>query len=272
MPNHNGSDQPKKKKPNKKVIQKGPSHKNFQGFDVQGKLYDNVEQVWLDWVTARSKNSKQNSWYSVAQGYWQKQNPSLDSMLGGYSNLSTLDIDTSAQFLEKLILPSKELALDVGSGIGRVASKLLMTRFKQVDLLEPNEEFVAYAKKTLDASRLGWTFCCAMQDFVPQVGRRYDLIWIQWCIIYLTDDDLVSFLERCCGALKHEGAICIKDNCSKEHFVVDTNDASITRTDEHYRILFNRAGLEVIRQQLQMRFPKELFSVYMYALKPKSKV
>jgi hypothetical protein len=34
-----------------------------------------------------------------------------------------------------------------------------------------------------------------LQDFTPEEGR-YDVIWIQWCIGQLPDDDFISFFNR----------------------------------------------------------------------------
>lgn len=37
--------------------------------------------------------------------------------------------------------------------------------------------------------------CLWLQEFTPDAGR-YDVIWVQWCIGHLTDDDFVSFFKR----------------------------------------------------------------------------
>ncbi|GJQ08694.1 hypothetical protein GpartN1_g485.t1 [Galdieria partita] len=238
----------------------------IMGYDTTGKSYQSVKEVWCS-----DASRKQEEWYSVAKSYWHKQDPSLDGMLGGYSNLSDIDIHASWNFLQSLQLPSRTIALDFGSGIGRVATELLTKIFEQVDLLEPNIEFVGLAKQKISESQLGRIFCCSMQEFVPEVDRKYDLIWIQWCIIYLTDDDLVEFLRRCKSCLNTNGLICIKDNVSRKHFVVDTNDASITRTKEQYEELFRQAGLHILCCQVQEKFPRELFPVFMYALELNSR-
>jgi hypothetical protein len=34
-----------------------------------------------------------------------------------------------------------------------------------------------------------------LQDFTPEEGR-YDVIWVQWCIGQLPDDDFISFFNR----------------------------------------------------------------------------
>jgi hypothetical protein len=38
-------------------------------------------------------------------------------------------------------------------------------------------------------------FTSLLKDFTPEEGR-YDVIWIQWCIGQLTDDDFISFFNR----------------------------------------------------------------------------
>lgn len=75
-----------------------------------------------------------------------------------------------------------------------------------------------------------------MQDFTPEAGR-YDLIWLQWCIGCVTDDDLVAFLGRCCDGLAPGGMIIIKDNvldgpCAglvSGKYLVDHDDNSVRR-------------------------------------------
>lgn len=91
-----------------------------------------------------------------------------------------------------------------------MASKLLSKFFEQIDLLEPNAEFLERAKHNLSESQLGHVFSCSMQEFHPEAGRRYDLIWIQWCIIYLTDEDLIRFLKLCQSCLNEQGLVSFR--------------------------------------------------------------
>ena len=91
----------------------------------------------------------------------------------------------------------------------------------------------------------------------------------QWALLYLTDDDLCAFLRRCAAAVKPGGVIVVKENVCEEGFIVDKDDASITRSHLYYQQLFQRAGLALAHTALQRNFPKGLFKVRMYALKPK---
>lgn len=104
-----------------------------------------------------------------------------------------------------------------------------------------------------------------MEDFVPE-PKRYSLIWIQWCIIYLTDEDLVQFLKNCAQNLAPGGVLCIKDNICRQGFVVDKDDSSITRSDRYLQDLLKQAGLTTICTETQPDFPQHLFRVKMYAL------
>ena len=44
-----------------------------------------------------------------------------------------------------------------------------------------------------------------------QFKRKYDLIWIQWCLENLEDDDLRPFLKKCFENLNDDGIIIIKE-------------------------------------------------------------
>jgi protein N-terminal methyltransferase len=126
-------------------------------------------------------------------------------------------------------------ALDCGAGIGRVSKTLLMPLFGKVDLLESNSKFLEKAAEQLsNEPAFGESFCQTLQSFImPQ--QCYDIIWIQWVLGYLTDGDLVVFLQRARGALKSSlGIIYVKENILKEDHndtiaEVDTDDCSVIR-------------------------------------------
>ncbi len=71
-----------------------------------------------------------------------------------------------------------------------------------------------------------------MQDFAPEPAT-YHLIWFQWVVGSLTDDDFVALLVRCRTGLAPGGIIVVKDNfCSEEpekrsRYLVDDEDNSV---------------------------------------------
>merc|ERR1712019_193581 len=104
-----------------------------------------------------------------------------------------------------------------------------------------------------------------MQDFDP-TPDTYDVIWVQWVIGHLTDNDLVAFLRRCKPALVKGGCFCIKDNVSYTEPVFDSTDSSVTRSHDEFLALFEQAGMDLLLTQPQKGFPSSLFTVNMYCL------
>lgn len=137
--------------------------------------------------------------------------------------------------------------------------------------MEQNPNFLAQAKENmkLKTNAIGF-YCSSMQDF-DFPGKYYDIIWIQWVIIYLTDNDMILFLKRAKEALSPNGLIVIKENCKDEdQFYLDTEDNSITRSYEHMAVLFKEAGLTVVKNEIQRGFPSSLIPVKMIALSPQN--
>ena len=98
--------------------------------------------------------------------------------------------------------------------------------------------------------------------------NRYDVVWIQWCIGHLTDDDCVEFLRTCSKCLKPMGMIVVKENNARRGFVLDKEDSSITRSDSYLVQLFNKAGLRLLQSSVEDDLPQGLFVVRAYALTP----
>ena len=117
-------------------------------------------------------------------------------------------------------------------------------------------------------------YCNGMQDHTFET--EYDCIWIQWCIGYLTDDDLIQFLVNCKenGLRKPEGSdktglIFVKDNATQdEQFILDKADSSVMRTEEQIDAIFKYAGYKIIAKFTQEDMPEDLMPIICYTLKP----
>lgn len=148
-------------------------------------------------------NQNEDKFYTNAKQYWTGIPPTLDGVLGGFGFVSQTDIQGSRQFLKQLFQsknpPGKSYALDCGAGIGRISKFLLTDIFNQVDLVEQNAAFLEQAKNYLKPKslpKIGKFYSVGLQNFVPET-EKYDVIWIQWVIGHLVDEDLVSFLKSC---------------------------------------------------------------------------
>ncbi|KAH6918524.1 methyltransferase domain-containing protein [Coprinopsis sp. MPI-PUGE-AT-0042] len=110
---------------------------------------------------------------------------------------------------------------------------------------------------------------------VDDIGLGFDIIWCQWCLGHLSDEDLVAFFIRCRAALKQHrrSMIVVKENLCPDLpgpaplTVFDDQDSSLTRSDLAWKALFTRAGLKVVKEQVQEGLPDGLYVVKMYALR-----
>ncbi|UZJ56579.1 hypothetical protein CBS101457_005899 [Exobasidium rhododendri] len=130
----------------------------------------------------------------------------------------------------------------------------------------------------------------ALATAVQSEPIKYDVIWCQWCLQHLSDKDLVSFLKKskAClveadstistksqkkgAVLDGSGIIVVKENVLRdesdgtEKVWYDDEDHSITRTSNAYERVFAEAGLLVVKTQLQLGLPAELFPVRIWCL------
>ncbi|KAJ4247109.1 hypothetical protein NW762_013247 [Fusarium torreyae] len=217
--------------------------------------------------------------------YWESVDADVNGMLGGVPtwmpSVSRIDLQGSRTFLARLGVGIKSgrqrvpKILEGGAGIGRVTEGLLLKLADQVDVIEP---LVKFTNELKGKPGVGNIFNVGLEDWQPTEGVIYDLIWIQWCVGHLKDNELVEFLERCKIALEKEhGLIFLKENLSiwgEDKF--DEVDGSVTREDEKFQQLFKRAGLRLVKSDLQRGFPvvkgSELLPVKMYALRPDANV
>ena len=174
------------------------------GEDSLGNKFNNIEQAiqaHIQEPTAEKAEKKEEKevgtkeeWYDGSVDYWNKQPTTNDGVLGGYGIVHEVDIQTSWKILDDFQhqISGWDSAIDMGAGIGRIAKKLLIPRFKEVDLLEPAEVQIDVART--DVPEIKNFYCQGLQEF--EFERKYDCVWVQWCLCYLTDQDLHQFLLK----------------------------------------------------------------------------
>ncbi|KAL6908724.1 alpha-N-methyltransferase NTM1 [Trichoderma evansii] len=216
--------------------------------------------------------------------YWEGVSADIDGMLGGipsvkgFSGILKSDLQGSRTFLAKLGVGAKQgrqklaTALEGGAGIGRVTEGLLIPLADEVDVIEPVAKFTEGLQGKEGVRNV---YTQGLQDWEPVEGLTYDLIWTQWCVGHLTDSQLVEYLKRCQVALNPGAMIVLKENLSTSgRDVFDELDSSVTREDVKFRRIFEEAGLQLVKSELQRGFPEtpqmSLLPVKMYALKPKA--
>ncbi|KAG0667942.1 Alpha N-terminal protein methyltransferase 1 [Maudiozyma exigua] len=221
--------------------------------------------------------------YTDAISYWTSTPATVTGVLGGYGEetvVPTMDVLGSQHFLRKLksrmVPPAnyQKIGVDIGAGIGRVTKNMLSKQCDIVDLVEPVKPFCEQMEIELSdlksQGKIGEIFQVGMQDWTPEEGK-YWIIWCQWCVGHLPDEQLILFFKRCIKGLQPNGTIIIKENNTpSNHDDFDDTDSSVTRSDTKFKELFEKSGLKLIATDRQKGLPKELYPVRMYALKPMS--
>lgn len=100
-------------------------------------------------------------------------------------------------------------------------------------MIEPISKFTDGLK---DVPGVAEVYNIGLEEWQPDEEISYDLIWIQWCVVHMTDVQLIDFLKRCISVLKRDekgaviGRIVVKENLTtsgKDMF--DEVDSSVTR-------------------------------------------
>ncbi|KAI5641520.1 adoMet dependent proline di-methyltransferase domain-containing protein [Phthorimaea operculella] len=213
--------------------------------------------------------------YKKSLQYWAEVPATVDGVLGGFGFISDADVEGSKLFLESLLASKTalktNLALDCGAGIGRITKNLLIPHFEEVDIVEPDEKFVNSIREYVgdEHIKIKNLYKNSLQEFQP--SRKYDVIWCQWVLGYLTDEDLINFLDRCRSALAEGGVIIVKENVTSTGKVEkDEADSSVTRSLQQFINIFKASKLKRKKQCKQTNFPNGLYPVYMFALEQSS--
>ena len=234
------------------------------GSDTDGNQYTSLSEMWA---------IHSADWYTRALDYYEDNcEATLDGVLGGFAQLTDVDLAGSKDFLSRLGARqwSEGAACECGAGIGRVTKGLLLDLgVTRCDLVESSARLLYAAPDYIgdEGAAKCRFYCQGLQDWVPQ-ANSYSIVWIQWVLCYLNDEDVVRFL-RLCGQslLPGVGVIVLKENSSNEEdYVVDVDDASICRSIPYWSKLIRQAGLQIVYECIQVGFPDSIFPVYQVAL------
>ena len=208
-------------------------------------------------------------WYKANDYFWQ------DGGYGGSTDDEAMIGDEGGEqdgkeglsFLDRFLHTRAPLghrqttrAVDAGAGVGRITKHVLLKRFDCVHLIEADCRYSKRSRQYLGKKRSDkCTFSCTrIEDMTVQSHSDLvdsDLVWLQWTLQYLTDRDAVHALQTLAACLvRGTGVLLVKENrpyggAREDRFQMETPACSgrydITRTDNHHRLLFQRAGLTV---------------------------
>jgi len=124
------------------------------GSDTTGAVFRNTKEMWEHELPG----GQSGDWYGKAVDYWAHQPATVNGVLGGFGQVSPVDVRDSTVFLREAasaLLAEKAAGkrtltvLDCGAGVGRVSQELLLPFFDTVDLCEPVPKLLDQARANL---------------------------------------------------------------------------------------------------------------------------
>lgn len=260
---------------------------SIKGIDDTGTFYNSHADL------ARTQTARRDEFYDVNNKFWADSGyggrTDDESMIGDGTGLQ--DAEEGLKFLDRLILANNNQqqqvhnndknkntkddsqrsttkrqafnhAVDLGAGAGRVTKHVLLKRYGEVRLVEGDKYWSKRSKVYLGRKRA--SRCQFVHQRIDEItdkdvlawGEPADLMWIQWTLQYLTDEDVVGCLGILAKGLRQgSGVLVVKENrpcgsAREDRFQMDMPDGAnarydITRPDSHHRYLFQKAGLTV---------------------------
>lgn len=223
------------------------------GEDDAGRRFASLSELWAEQAKHHAEYYHANDAWWDADGYGGTDDE--QAMIGDSG--SAEDVAHSQALLDAVRASRPQLqlttALDGGAGIGRVTKHVLLRRCGSVCLLEPCARWLKQSRRYLGNKRAQrCTFVCERLEAHAPPRHSYDLIWLQWCLQYLVDADVVQALRQLANALTANGVLILKENRPTQgpacEFHVDVPEGAhgrydVTRPDAHHRWLFSCAGL-----------------------------
>ena len=202
--------------------------------------------------------------------FWNLKNPTIEDMCGGLSGIHDYDILSTELAISKFNTSNIKSVLEVGCGIGRISTNILFKYFENIDLLERKREFLIKAEercKNLNYQH-GKTifrdfYNSSIEDFTFK--NNYDLIFIQWVLEYLTDENLDEFLIKVYNNLNHQGVLIIKENVNEKSEYWE-DEGSHIREISFFEERFKRLNLKEIYSEKVDLGRTDLYDVQMWCL------
>lgn len=240
---------------------------SIKGCDDRGNFYGSQAEL------AKAQTDNRTAWYAANAAYWKDGyggRTDDEAMIGDEGGEE--DGAEGLAFLDRLLagdgdrVSNRPLAfdraLDAGAGVGRITKLVLLKRYREIRLVEGDVGWSRRSRAYLGRKRCDGrcTFTCTRledldQNTIAGWGAPSDVVWLQWTLQYLTDLDAIDTLRNLALSLVETGYLIVKENrpyggARLDRFQMDTPDGGsgrydITRTDNHHRLLFQRAGLVV---------------------------
>ena len=150
-------------------------------------------------------NLQLNINYKHQWKYWNKKKPNLERMADN-REASQEDLDSITKFLKQHLVPKYGRCIDLCGGMGR-CGQMLEEFADTIDILDINP-----GNSRIRESKRGITIKADLRD----IGQRcddstYDMVFGNWALCYLNDNDVDSVLQQIDRIMKPGGVLVLKE-------------------------------------------------------------
>jgi SAM-dependent methyltransferase len=184
-----------------------------------------------------SIDAKMDGMRQLVKNYWCAAHvePTLENMLLD-SNATTIDVFERPEVLSKLPCVRGLRVLELGAGIGRFTKVLADGGCKEllaVDFLEAACE----SNRSLNAANTRVQVLCQDATTLQFPHDRFDFIFSNWLLMYLSDDEVNSFFRNSIKWLKPGGSLFFRESCMHKSGDVarSFNPSRYRHPDEYFR-------------------------------------
>lgn len=175
----------------------------------------------------------------LMQKYWQNFAPSIESMMLD-NRAAIIHSDDQAEIFSLLPSLKGKNVLELGAGIGRYTGKLAQyaSHVTAVDFVE--EYINVNEEKHSHMSNINYIAADVLDLELPH--KKYDVVFSNWLLMYLTDQECVTLLKKIILWLVDGGCLFFRESCfhSSGDVPRETNP-TFYRTPTDYSILLEVA-------------------------------
>jgi phosphoethanolamine N-methyltransferase len=202
-------------------------------------------------MTAEIEQNSKESTRDQFRSYWVEEHgaPTLENMMLD-SNAATMDLLERPEILAELPSLNGKVVLELGAGIGRFSSSLAekASHVTSVDFVEASCEI----NRNSNSHFANLKVVCEDALKLSFQSSSFDVVFSNWLLMYLSDDEVQKLANNCIEWLKPGGRIFFRESCfHRSGNVSRTWNPTIYRDPRAYFKFFNDArGSDGSRFQL----------------------
>jgi phosphoethanolamine N-methyltransferase len=181
--------------------------------------------------------------------FWKRLPPTLDSMFFR-QDAASIEQKEREEILRYLPSFEGKRILELASGIGRYTSSFA-TQAQHLVSVDLNPSFLEKNKADNNQFTNVDYYCADAMDLTFR-DDQFDLVFMNWLLMYLDDAELAVLSKRIDHWLKPGGILFFRESCTPSGFEPELNYYVNFRSIYFYTDLFDRSFVRIRQDSLQL--------------------